>query len=188
MRRFLITGLGNPGSEYSETRHNIGFKVLDSLAKESGISFSSSRYGDLAELSLKGRKLFLLKPNTYMNLSGKAVRFHLNALKLTPQELLVVTDELALPYGKLRLKSKGSDGGHNGLKSLIAELSTSDFPRLRFGISNEFQKGRQVDYVLGLWDETELKDLPQHIQKCSYCIKSFALEGISNAMNTYNSK
>ena len=123
-----------------------------------------------------------------MNLSGKAVRFHLNALKLTPQELLVVTDELALPYGKLRLKSKGSDGGHNGLKSLIAELSTSDFPRLRFGISNEFQKGRQVDYVLGLWDETELKDLPQHIQKCSDCIKSFALEGISNAMNTYNSK
>jgi len=188
MRRFLITGLGNPGSEYSETRHNIGFKVLDSLAKESSISFSNSRYGDLAELSLKGRKLFLLKPNTYMNLSGKAVRFHLNTLKLTPQELLVVTDELALPYGKLRLKSKGSDGGHNGLKSLIAELSTSDFPRLRFGISNEFQKGRQVDYVLGLWDETELKDLPQHIQKCSDCIKSFALEGISNAMNTYNSK
>jgi peptidyl-tRNA hydrolase, PTH1 family len=188
MRRFLITGLGNPGSEYSETRHNIGFKVLDSLVKESSISFSSARYGDMAELSIKGRKLFLLKPNTYMNLSGKAVRFHLNALKITPQELLVVTDDLALPYGKLRLKSKGSDGGHNGLKSLIAELSTSDFPRLRFGISNEFQKGRQVDYVLGEWDELELKELPQHIQKCSDCIKSFALEGINRSMNTYNSK
>jgi len=188
MKRFLITGLGNPGSEYSETRHNIGFKVLDSLVKESSISFASTRYGEMAELSIKGRKLFLLKPNTFMNLSGKAVRFHLNALKLSSKELLVVTDDLALPFGRLRLKSKGSDGGHNGLKSLIQELTTTEFPRLRFGISNEFQKGKQIDYVLSEWDELENKDLATHIAKSTDCIKSFALEGLSNAMNKFNSK
>ncbi len=187
MKRFLVAGLGNPGSEYLNTRHNIGFQVLDFLAGKSGISFSSQRYGDVAEWRLKGRQILLLKPNTFMNLSGKAVRFYLQTNKIESADLLVVTDELALDFGRMRLRPKGSDGGHNGMKSLIQELGNDRFPRLRMGIGNQFPKGRQVDYVLGNWGPEEQSQLNDWLLKSSMCIESFVLEGIGIAMNKYNS-
>ena len=186
MRRFLITGLGNPGAEYEETRHNIGFKVLDHLARRSGISFSGSRYGERAEYRLRGRQLFLLKPNTFMNLSGKAVRYHLSDLKISHEQLLIITDDVALPFAKLRLRGKGSDGGHNGMKSLIEHLGNGQFPRMRVGIGNDYPKGKQVDYVLGLWNEEERSALPALLDKCADGVEKFVLEGLSSAMNFSN--
>lgn len=187
MKSFLIVGLGNPGTEYEETRHNIGFKVLDHLSKRSSTSFSSGRYGDISEIRLRGRRVRLLKPNTYMNLSGKAVRYHLQDLNISKQNLLVITDDVALPFGKRRMRGKGSDGGHNGIKSLIDVLGGADFPRLRIGIGNDYPKGHQVDYVLGNWKEEEVKALPEILEKCSGCSENFVLGGIQNAMNTCNS-
>lgn len=184
--KYLIVGLGNPGAEYVETRHNIGFKVLENLAADLGAAWSEERYGSLAQAKLKGHQLFLLKPSTYMNLSGKAVRYWMLQHKIEKPEILVVLDDLALPYGKLRLKGKGSDGGHNGLKSIQELILGNDYPRLRFGIGAEFSKGRQVDYVLGKWDAQEAAELPDHLKRSSEAIKSFVLSGINITMTAFN--
>lgn len=186
MKRFLIVGLGNPGTEYEDTRHNIGFKVLDYLSEKSSTSFSVDRYGDIADWRLRGRQIRLLKPSTYMNLSGKAVRYHMQALGITTKELLVLTDDVALPFAKKRLRAKGSDGGHNGLKSIIDLLSTNEFPRLRIGIGNDYPKGRQVDFVLGQWSDEEQSVLPGLIKSCGDCIEPFVFEGLQKAMNRCN--
>lgn len=151
MKKFLIAGLGNIGPKYHNTRHNIGFKVLDHLAEKEGISFSSEKLGDIATFKFKGRTFILLKPSTYMNLSGKAVNYWLTKEKVPLENLLVITDDLNLAFGTIRLKTKGSDGGHNGLKDIQTQLNTTNYNRFRFGISDEFSKGRQVDYVLGEW-------------------------------------
>jgi peptidyl-tRNA hydrolase, PTH1 family len=186
--KYLIAGLGNIGSEYADTRHNIGFKVLDFLAEESGIFFSTDRYGDVAILKQKGRTFILLKPSTYMNLSGKAVSYWLQKEKIEPGHLLVVTDDLALPFGKIRIRAKGSDGGHNGLKSINEILATQQYARLRFGIGDEFQKGHQVNYVLSPWSESEVKQMPERLKVAGEAVVSFGLAGLANTMNAYNNK
>lgn len=188
MSKFLIVGLGNPGDEYAETRHNIGFKIVDQLAAEAGVKFSPGRYADVAEMKHKGRQLFLIKPNTYMNLSGKAVSYWQQAEKIGLDNTMVLVDELALPFGKIRIGPKGSDGGHNGLKSIQESLNSSAYPRLRFGISNEFNKGGQVNYVLGRWSEEELKTLQARIQVAADAIKAFAFIGLQRCMNEFNNK
>jgi PTH1 family peptidyl-tRNA hydrolase len=186
--KFLIVGLGNIGSEYAETRHNIGFKVLDALAGASNLFFKTERYGDVCELKHKGRTFIMLKPSTYMNLSGNAVRYWMQQEKIALENVLVVTDDLALPFGKLRLRGQGSDGGHNGLKHINQILQTTQYARLRFGISAEFSKGQQVDYVLGLWCEEEQKTLKDHIEKAGKAIFSFGLIGLVRTMNEVNTK
>lgn len=186
MKKYLIAGLGNIGAEYANTRHNIGFKVLDSLARESSISFSSERYADKAELKVKGRSIILIKPNTYMNLSGKAINYWLQFEKIPLQNLLVLVDDIALDFGSLRLKTKGSDGGHNGLKNIQQILGRQDYARLRIGISGDFSKGQQIDYVLGEWNAAEEKEMPELIQRSSDAAVSFALQGAANTMNQFN--
>jgi len=186
VKKFLIAGLGNPGAEYENTRHNIGFKVLDALAGASNIFFSAERYALKAEVKIKGRTLVLIKPTTYMNLSGKAVRYWLENEKIPHENLLVVTDDLALPFGTLRMRTKGSDGGHNGLKDIIATLNTQQFARIRFGIGSEFSKGQQVDYVLGNWSDEENTALKDLILRTSEMVTSFALAGPALTMNKYN--
>lgn len=186
--KYLIVGLGNPGIKYEETRHNIGFKVLDDLAKELDVNFSAERLGDIAIAKLKGRTLILLKPSTFMNLSGKAVNYWMQQEKIPVERLLVITDDIALPFGKLRMKGKGSDGGHNGLKDIIAVLNSSVFPRLRFGVGSDFSKGRQVDYVLGEWSDEERNLLNERIDVSKEFIKSFATIGIERTMNFWNNK
>lgn len=186
--KYLIAGLGNIGREYEYTRHNIGFRVLDALAKASNIVFTDRRYGETTELKVKGKTLTLLKPSTYMNLSGNAIRYWLQAEKIPVENLLVVVDDLALPFGSLRLKGKGSDAGHNGLKSIQSILGTQNFSRLRFGIGNDFTKGGQVDYVLGEFSDEEEKALPQRFEMCEDIIKSFCLAGLQNTMNQFNNK
>lgn len=186
--KFLIAGLGNIGAEYAHTRHNIGFDVLDTLAAKEGLKFNTDRYADVAEYKFKGRMFYLIKPNTYMNLSGKAVRYWMQALKLTPKEVLVITDDLALPTGKLRLRGKGSDGGHNGLKNINDMLGTQDYPRLRFGVGNDFHKGQQVDFVLGKWKEDETPLVEQGIFKSIEALQSFGTIGLERTMNVYNTK
>lgn len=188
MKKFLIAGLGNIGAEYANTRHNIGFKVLDYLAKKEGLTFQTVKLGDVSEFKIKGRQLFLLKPNTYMNLSGKAVQYWLQKENIPKENLLVITDDLNLSFGTIRIKSKGSDGGHNGLKNIQAVLNTVDYPRFRFGISDDFKKGRQVDYVLGEWNEEEKSKLPERLDLACEIISSFALAGISETMNKFNGK
>lgn len=188
MKKFLIAGLGNIGPKYHNTRHNIGFKVLNALAEKEGISFESQKLGDIATYKYKGRTFILLKPSTYMNLSGKAVNYWLQKEKISLENLLVITDDLNLPFGTLRIKTKGSDGGHNGLKDIQAQLGTTHYNRFRFGISDEFSKGRQVDYVLGEWDEEESKKLPERLEKSAEVIRSFGTAGINNTMNTFNGK
>jgi PTH1 family peptidyl-tRNA hydrolase len=188
MKKFLIVGLGNIGSEYANTRHNIGFKVLDYIANQEGISFQSVKLGDVAELKIKGRTLLLLKPNTYMNLSGKAVNYWMEKEKIEKENLLVITDDLNLAFGTFRIKTKGSDGGHNGLKNIQLVLNSTEYPRFRFGISDAFKKGKQVDYVLGEWDDTEKETLKVRLELCTEIIKSFALAGLNTTMNLYNGK
>lgn len=185
MKKFLIFGLGNPGAEYNRTRHNIGFEVLDALASDTS-SFSSERYADVARVRVKGRELILVKPNTFMNLSGKAVRYWMEQERVPLENILVVVDELALPLGAIRIKMKGSDGGHNGLKSIQQLLGRADYPRLRFGIGNEFSRGQQVDFVLGQWTDKEWLDLQPRINKAAEAIKSFALAGPQITMNQFN--
>ena len=184
--KYLIVGLGNIGPEYENTRHNIGFKVLDALAGESGTFFSSKRYGDIATVKHKGRTILLLKPSTFMNLSGKAVQYWLQKEKIPLERLLVVTDDLALPFGKLRLRGKGSDGGHNGLKSINQLLGTSKYPRLRFGIGDDFGRGQQVQYVLSPWNEEQSMTLGKRIELASHCILSFCTIGIAQSMTEFN--
>ncbi|MEN9489519.1 MAG: Aminoacyl-tRNA hydrolase [Bacteroidota bacterium] len=188
MKKFLIVGLGNIGSEYANTRHNIGFKAVDFLARKEALEFQTVKLGSLAEYKLKGRTLLLLKPNTYMNLSGKAVQYWMEKEKIEKENVLVITDDLNLSFGAIRIKPKGSDGGHNGLKSIQQTLNTSEYARFRFGISDQFKKGKQVDYVLGEWDETESAKLPERLEMVVEAIKSFALAGLENTMTTYNGK
>ena len=188
MKKFLIVGLGNIGAEYANTRHNIGFKVLDFLAKQESLDFQTVKLGALAEYKVKGRTLLLLKPNTYMNLSGKAVQYWMEKEKIAKENILVITDDLNLPFGTIRIKPKGSDGGHNGLKSIQQILNTADYPRFRFGISDDFKKGRQVDYVLGEWDDDEKNKLSERLEMSVKAIQSFALSGLGNTMSDYNGK
>lgn len=188
MKKFLIVGLGNIGAEYVNTRHNIGFKIVDFLANKQEVPFETVKFGSLAEVRIKGRTLLLLKPNTYMNLSGNAVHYWLEKEKIPMENLLVITDDLNLPFGTIRLKGKGSDGGHNGLKNIQTLLQTTNYPRFRFGISDEFKKGQQVDYVLGVWTEEEKELLKERLEVSSEIIKSFALAGLNNTMNTFNGK
>lgn len=186
MDKYLIVGLGNPGDEYAGTRHNTGFMVLDALAKASNIVFDDKRYGFVAETSLKGRKIFLLKPTTYMNLSGNAVRYWMNKENIALEHLLVIVDDLSLPLGALRLKGKGSNGGHNGLGNIQNVIGTQQYARLRIGIGNDFAKGMQVEWVLGKYDENDLKTLSPSIETATDIIKSFVLAGINITMNQFN--
>ncbi|WP_165041613.1 aminoacyl-tRNA hydrolase [Dysgonomonas sp. ZJ709] len=186
--KYLIAGLGNIGSEYHYTRHNIGFRILDALAEASNIVFTDKRYGEVAELKVKGRTLILLKPSTYMNLSGNAIRYWMQQEKIPIENLLVVVDDLALPFGSLRLKGKGSDAGHNGLKHIQTTLGTQNYARLRFGIGSDFNKGAQVDYVLSRFSKEEEDAMKERFTICEEIIKSFCLAGIQNTMNQYNKK
>ena len=186
--KYLIAGLGNIGEEYRNTRHNIGFMVLDALAKASNIVFSDKRYGAVANMSVKGQQLVLLKPSTYMNLSGNAVRYWMQQEKIPLENLLVVVDDLALPFGTLRLKGKGSDAGHNGLKHIAATLGTQNYARLRFGIGNDFPRGGQIDYVLGHFSEEDMKLMPERLEMAGEAVNMFCLAGLNNAMNQFNNK
>ena len=187
MEKYLIVGLGNPGNEYEDTRHNTGFMILDAFAKASNIVFADKRYGFIGETSLKGRKIFLLKPTTYMNLSGNAVRYWLDKENIALEHLLVVVDDLALPLGALRLKGNGSNGGHNGLGH-IQQLLGNQYARLRVGIGNDFPRGGQVDWVLGRYNDEEMKILQPAIEQGIEIIKSFVLAGLTLTMNQYNKK
>ena len=188
MKKFLIVGLGNIGAEYVNTRHNVGFKIIDHFAKKESISFETVKFGMLAEYKFKGRTFLLLKPNTYMNLSGKAVKFWMDKENIPLENILVITDDLNISFGTIRIKPKGSDGGHNGLKNINLLLNTQNYARFRFGISDEFKKGKQVDYVLGDWDESEKLKLPERLEIASEIIKSFGTEGLENTMTAYNGK
>lgn len=188
MKKFLIAGLGNIGPKYQNTRHNIGFSVLDYFAKQENLTFETAKLGDITTYKLKGRTFLLLKPSTYMNLSGKAVLYWLEKEKIAIENLLVITDDLNLPFGSIRIKPKGSDGGHNGLKDIQLQLKTTQYNRFRFGISNAFGKAQQVDYVLGEWNEEEQKLLPERLDLSVKIIKSFALAGMPQTMNTFNGK
>jgi len=187
MDKYLICGLGNPGDEYAGTRHNTGYMILDALAKASNICFEDKRYGYVATTSIKGRKVILLKPTTYMNLSGNAVRYWLGKENIDEHHLLVVLDDLALPLGTMRLRAHGSAGSHNGLRH-IEQLIGVDYPRLRVGIGSDFARGQQIDYVLGHFSEDELALLQPCIDQSQDIIKSFVFEGVDNAMNKYNHK
>lgn len=188
MKKFLIVGLGNIGEKYHNTRHNIGFKILDYLAEKEEATFETVKLGDVTSIKVKGRTLILLKPSTYMNLSGKAIKYWLEKEKIPLNNLLVITDDLNLPFGTLRLKTKGSDGGHNGLKDTQDKLQTTKYNRFRFGISDAFSKGRQVDYVLGEWNEEENSKLEERLKISAELVKSFALAGVNNTMNQFNGK
>lgn len=186
--KYLIAGLGNIGSEYKNTRHNIGFQILDTLAGVSNIAFNDRRYGFVAEYKYKGRIFILLKPATYVNLSGRAVNYWLKKEKIFLNNLLVVADDLALQFGQLRIKAKGSPGGHNGLRNISEVLGSNDYARLRFGIGDNFYKGFQVDYVLSEWLEEEVNLLPERIDEAIEIIKSFGALGIDRTMNLFNKK
>jgi PTH1 family peptidyl-tRNA hydrolase len=186
--KFLIVGLGNIGAEYVNTRHNIGFKIVDFLARKEGISFETVKLGALAEYKFKGRTFLLLKPNTYMNLSGKSVQYWMDKEKIPLENILVITDDLNLSFGTIRIRQKGSDGGHNGLKNINLVLNTQNYARFRFGISDEFKKGKQVDYVLGDWDDAEKTALPERLEVASEIIKSFGTAGLENTMTAFNGK
>ncbi len=186
--KYLIVGLGNIGAEYVNTRHNIGFKIVDFLAKKEGINFETVKLGSLAEYKFKGRTFFLLKPNTYMNLSGKAVKFWMDKENIPLENIMILADDLNLSFGTIRIKPKGSDGGHNGLKNINLLLNTTNYTRFRFGISDEFKKGKQIDYVLGEWDESEKNKLPERLEVASEVIKTFVTAGLENAMTSFNGK
>jgi peptidyl-tRNA hydrolase, PTH1 family len=186
MKKFLVVGLGNPGSEYAWTRHNIGFDLLDAWALAHSASFSISRLGDRAQLSIKGRTIVLIKPSTFMNLSGKSVRYWLDEEKIPIENLVVVVDELALPVGHVRLKLKGSDGGHNGLKDIQGTLGSQDYARQRIGIGQHFPKGHQVDFVLGRWTPEEMDLLKPGMDRAIKQLETFVLAGPSIAMTQFN--
>lgn len=188
MTNYLIVGLGNIGDEYAGTRHNMGFRVLDALAAQNGLSFEDRRYGFVSTLSLKGRALTLLKPSTYMNLSGNAVRYWMQKKKIELERLLVVVDDLALPLGKLRLRPGGSEGGHNGLRHISQVLGTQHYARLRIGIGNEFARGTQIDWVLSRFSPEEEAQLAEPVATACEVIKSFALAGLDITMNQFNKK
>lgn len=186
--KYLIVGLGNIGSQYLGTRHNIGFRVVNKLAEDAGVGFTEQRYGAIARMRLKNREVVLLKPNTFVNLSGNAVRYWLQKEDIPKENLLVVVDDIALPFGVLRLKPKGSDAGHNGLRNIQEILGTQEYARLRFGIGNQFPRGRQVDYVLGQFDPEELAFMLEVLKRAMEIAKSFCLAGIQITMNQFNNK
>ena len=186
MKKYLIVGLGNIGEEYAETRHNIGFKILDALANEKELHFETQKLGDVALYKLKGRSILCLKPSTYMNLSGKALRYWMEKEKIPLENVLVITDDINLSFGTLRLKTKGSDGGHNGLKDIQQVLQTTHYNRFRFGVGADFGKGRQVEYVLGQWNEEENSKMKERMEKSVALIDSFVLSGVARTMNQFN--
>jgi PTH1 family peptidyl-tRNA hydrolase len=188
MKKFLIVGLGNIGDKYQNTRHNIGFSILDALAEREQITFETKKLADISRFKYKGRTFILLKPNTFMNLSGKAVNYWCKLENIPLENILVITDDLNLPFGALRLKAKGSAGGHNGLTNINEVMQTQNYARLRFGIGSEYGKGRQIDHVLGNWDAEEDKQLDERIEISTKAISSFALAGLANTMNTFNGK
>ncbi len=188
MMKFLICGLGNIGAEYADTRHNIGFLALDALASSLKTAFVPGRLASVAEGSFKGRKLILIKPTTYMNLSGKAVKYWLTHEKLSPEQLLVIHDDLDIPLGAIRLRKKGSGGTHNGMNDIIDQIETEDFPRLRFGIGNDFARGMQIDFVLGQWTKEEEKIILPRIELVTDAVKSFVTQGVERTMNDYNKR
>lgn len=186
MKRFLILCLGNIGAEYEGTRHNAGFMVGDTIAEEAGVPFKSCRYGDMAIVKVKNCELMLLKPSTFMNLSGVAARFWMNKEKLPLENLLVIVDDLSLPFGAIRIRERGSDAGHNGLKNIASELGTQNYARLKFGVGNNFPKGGQIDFVLGKFPPDEQKELPEKLKKAAEAVKAFCLSGASFAMTHFN--
>ncbi len=186
--KYLIVGLGNIGDDYADTRHNIGFTIADAIALNFKSTFSVGRLASVARMSLKGRTLIVIKPTTYMNLSGKAVRYWMQKEDIPKENILIIVDDLALPLGAIRLKAKGSDGGHNGLISIIETIETNEFARLRIGIGNDFAKGYQVDYVLGRWTAEEVKALVPRIEMTVDLIKNFVLIGVERTMNYFNKK
>lgn len=188
MKKFLIVGLGNIGSDYENTRHNIGFKIVDELAKQQQTSFSTEKLGDVAVFKFKGRTFILLKPSTYMNLSGKSVKYWMDKEKIPQENILVISDDLNIDFGTFRLKPKGSAGGHNGLKDINEKLGNQNYARFRFGISAVFGKGKQVNYVLGEWNKEEERYFPELLDKSAQLILSFGTAGIGNAMNEFNGK
>ena len=186
--KYLIVGLGNIGNEYQDTRHNIGFTILDAFAKASNVFFNENRYGSTCEVKLKGRTLVLLKPATFMNLSGNALRYWMQKEKIEIENVLVVVDDIALPFGTLRLKPQGSDAGHNGLKNIQEILGHNNYARLRFGIGSDFPKGRQVEYVLGKWPAEQVAAIPERAERCTEIIQSFCLAGMQLTMTQFNGK
>ncbi len=188
MKKYLIVGLGNIGADYEHTRHNIGFKILDEIAKKENVVFENQKLGAVSKFRFKGRTFILLKPSTYMNLSGKAVKYWMTKEKISLENTLIICDDLNISFGTFRLKSKGSAGGHNGLKNINEVLQTQNYPRFRFGVGAEFSKGRQVDYVLGEWNDDENSKLKERLEKTSKLIKSFGTAGITNTMSEFNGK
>jgi PTH1 family peptidyl-tRNA hydrolase len=188
MKKYLIVGLGNIGPKYENTRHNIGFKILDEIAARENVTFENLKLGAVSKFRFKGRTFILLKPATFMNLSGKAVKYWVEKEKIPFENLLIICDDLNIPFGTIRLKGKGSAGGHNGLKDINECLQTQNYPRLRFGVSDEFKKGNQVDYVLGKWNDDEMKKLPERLEKSYELTKSFGTAGIANSMSEFNGK
>ena len=188
MKKFLIVGLGNIGEKYNDTRHNIGFKILDEIATKHKVIFESQRLGSITKFRFKGRTFILLKPSTFMNLSGKSVKYWMTKENIPVENLLIICDDLNLNFGSIRIKAKGSDGGHNGLKDINAVLQTQQYARFRFGVGSEFSKGRQSDFVLGKWSDEEYKLLPERLEKALQIVKSFGTAGLNNTMNTFNGK
>ncbi|MBJ2174008.1 aminoacyl-tRNA hydrolase [Aureibaculum sp. A20] len=188
MKKFLIVGLGNIGSEYDNTRHNIGFKVLDSLASKENITFENKKLGAISQFRFKGRTFILLKPSTYMNLSGKAVKYWMTKENIALENVLIICDDLNISFGTIRVKGKGSAGGHNGLKDINVQLNTQNYPRFRFGVGDEFSKGRQIDYVLGKWTPEEETKLVERLDKSCELIKSYGTAGLNNTMSDFNGK
>ncbi|MGK0324732.1 MAG: PTH1 family peptidyl-tRNA hydrolase [Polaribacter sp.] len=188
MKKFLIVGLGNIGDKYTNTRHNIGFKIIDEVADEYNVTFETEKLGDVATFRFKGRTFILLKPSTFMNLSGKAVKYWMDKENIAVDNLLVVTDDLNIDFGTIRIKAKGSDGGHNGLKDIQEKLGTNTYPRFRFGVGSDYSKGRQVDYVLGEWNKEETSLLIERLPMSAKIITSFGTAGLANTMNTFNGK
>ncbi len=186
--KYLIVGLGNPGSKYENTRHNIGFKVVEAFAEERGVQFELDRQAEVAKAKFKGRTIVLIKPTTFMNLSGKAVNYWMQQEKISRENVLVITDDIALPFGKLRMKGKGSDGGHNGLKDIQATLNTNQYARLRFGVGNDFHPGQQADYVLGEWGKADLIAMDERVKTATEFIKSFTTIGLQLTMTNLNNK
>ena len=185
---YLVAGLGNIGPEYAGTRHNMGFMVLDAWAHASNISFETHRYGDVAVLSLKGRSIYLLKPSTYMNLSGNAIRYYLSKLPVTTERLLVICDDINLPFGTVRMRKSGSDGGHNGLKNIEETIATRDYTRIRLGVGHEFEEGAQIDYVLGTLSDEEKAQMPEICERVIQGVKDWIFVGADRAMNVLNTK
>lgn len=188
MQKYLVVGLGNIGEKYRYTRHNVGFLAVEELVQKVDAKFSPSNFGEIAQFKYKARPVTILKPNTYMNLSGNAVKFWMDKENIPSENIFVVTDDLNLPFGTIRIRGKGSDGGHNGLKDIQAKLNSQNYPRLRFGVGNEFDTGNQVDYVLGNWSEEEVLKLPERLNLVADSILSFIFSGLNNTMNNFNGK